>query len=485
MSFLRPGALCVALAAAFPAVASAASDADLKQLRQQLRELRDSYQQRIEALERRLAETEQRAAGAATAAAAAGSTATTAVQSVAKVEAQAAEAQAVAASVASRPVSASAFNPSVSLIIDSKFTRFQRDPGGYRIDGFIPSGGEVGPPRKGFSLGESELAFSANVDHLFRANARFALAEDDGAGVVEVEEVNVETLGLSSGLKVKAGRFLSGVGYLNQQHPHEWDFADAPLAYKAFFGYRLQNDGVQLRWVAPTDLFLELGTEVASGQKFPGAERNRNGAGLWTAFAHLGGDIGTSSAWQVGLSHVRTNPRERGFEDGADATGTALAHSFSGRSQTWIADFVYKWAPNGNSSVTNLKVQGEDFQRRETGDLNYDIGGLTEASSAARFRQSGSYLQAVYQFMPRWRVGVRGDWLDSGTANLGSLDPAGLPLLAGYNASRQSAMLDWSPSEFSRLRLQLARDKSRRDESDNQIWLQYIMSLGAHGAHKF
>ncbi|WP_398306647.1 TonB-dependent receptor [Zoogloea sp.] len=485
MSFLRPGALCVALAAAFPAVASAASDADLKQLRQQLRELRDSYQQRIEALERRLAETEQRAAGAATAAAAAGSTATTAVQSVAKVEAQAAEAQAVAASVASRPVSASAFNPSVSLIIDSKFTRFQRDPGGYRIDGFIPSGGEVGPPRKGFSLGESELAFSANVDHLFRANARFALAEDDGAGVVEVEEVNVETLGLSSGLKVKAGRFLSGVGYLNQQHPHEWDFADAPLAYKAFFGYRLQNDGVQLRWVAPTDLFLELGTEVASGQKFPGAERNRNGAGLWTAFAHLGGDIGTSSAWQVGLSHVRTNPRERGFEDGADATGTALAHSFSGRSQTWIADFVYKWAPNGNSSVTNLKVQGEYFQRRETGDLNYDIGGLTEASSAARFRQSGSYLQAVYQFMPRWRVGVRGDWLDSGTANLGSLDPAGLPLLAGYNASRQSAMLDWSPSEFSRLRLQLARDKSRRDESDNQIWLQYIMSLGAHGAHKF
>jgi hypothetical protein len=218
------------------------------------------------------------------------------------------------------------------------------------------------------------------VDHLFRANARFALAEDDGAGVVEVEEVNVETLGLSSGLKLKAGRFLSGVGYLNQQHPHEWDFADAPLAYKAFFGYRLQNDGVQLRWVAPTDLFLELGTEVASGQKFPGAERNRNGAGLWTAFAHLGGDIGTSSAWQVGLSHVRTNPRERGFEDGADATGTALAHSFSGRSQTWIADFVYKWAPNGNSSVTNLKVQGEYFQRRETGDLNYDVGGLAEAS---------------------------------------------------------------------------------------------------------
>lgn len=481
MAFLRLAALCVALAAAFPAAAFAASDADLKQLRDQLRELRDTYQQRIDALEKRLAAAEARSASASTAAVEAGTTASEAIRSVAEV-------RATADSAARRPASASTFNPAVSLIIDSKLTRFQRDPSAYRIDGFIPSGGEIGPPRKGFSLGESELAFSANVDHLFRGNARFALAEDDGAGVVEVEEVNVETLALPSGLKMKAGRFLSGVGYLNQQHPHEWDFSDAPLAYKAFFGYRLQNDGVQLRWVAPTELFLELGAEAANGGKFPGAERNANGAGLWTAFAHLGGDIGESSAWQVGLSHVRANPRARGFEDGADhATGAALQHSFSGSSQTWIADFVYKWAPNGNSRERYLKVQGEYLQRRETGELSYnlDADGVAAASSAARFRQSGSYLQAVYQFMPHWRVGVRGDWLRSGTADLGGLDPAGLPILAGYNPTRQTAMVDWSPSEFSRLRLQLARDKSRNGEADNQVWLQYVMSLGAHGAHKF
>jgi hypothetical protein len=45
-------------------------------------------------------------------------------------------------------------------------------------------------------------------------------------------------------------------------------------------------------------------------------------------------------------------------------------------------------------------------------------------------------------------------------------------------------MVDWSPSEFSRLRLQLARDKSRTARPTTR-WLQYIMSLGAHGAHKF
>ena len=479
MFSLRPAALCVALAAASPGAAFSAGDADIKQLREQLRELRDSYQQRIDALERRLAETEMRAATAASAAAAAGSTAGEAVRSVARVEAVAAETRA-----AVQPASESAFNPQVSLIIDSKFTRLQRDPSAYRIDGFIPSGGEVGPPRKGFSLGESELAFSANVDHLFRGNARFSLAEDDGAGVVEVEEVNVETLALPTGLKLKAGRFLSGIGYLNQQHPHEWDFSDAPLAYKAFFGYRLQNDGVQLRWVAPTPLFFELGAEAANGGKFPGAERKANGAGLWTAFAHLGGDIGDSSAWRVGLSHVRVQPRERGFEEGADAAGNPLLHTFSGRSQTWIADFVYKWAPNGNATERYLKVQGEYLWRRETGELAYDVGGAGVASDA-RFRQSGSYLQAVYQFMPHWRVGVRGDWLRSGTADLGTLGSADLPILGAYNPSRQTAMVDWSPSEFSRLRLQLARDKSRNGEADNQLWLQYVMSLGAHGAHKF
>jgi hypothetical protein len=46
-------------------------------------------------------------------------------------------------------------------------------------------------------------------------------------------------------------------------------------------------------------------------------------------------------------------------------------------------------------------------------------------------------------------------------------------------------MLDWSPSEFSRLRGQYAWDESRLDERDRQFQLQYIYAIGAHGAHKF
>ncbi len=46
-------------------------------------------------------------------------------------------------------------------------------------------------------------------------------------------------------------------------------------------------------------------------------------------------------------------------------------------------------------------------------------------------------------------------------------------------------MLDWSPSEFSRLRAQYNRDNSRLNGTDNQWTLQYILSMGSHGAHLF
>jgi hypothetical protein len=93
--------------------------------------------------------------------------------------------------------------------------------------------------------------------------------------------------------------------------------------------------------------------------------------------------------------------------------------------------------------------------------------------------------------MPRWRVGYRYDTVRHGTLDNGivsnGLGPtaADFPLLADYNPSRNTAMVDFSPSEFSRLRLQFSADKSRMGVTDNQVMLQYIQSIGPHGAHKF
>src|SRR6058998_2728194 len=78
------------------------------------------------------------------------------------------------------------------------------------------------------------------------------------------------------GLVPKFGRFFSGLGYMNEQHQHAWDFIDAPLAYQAFLGGQYANDGLQVKWVAPIEHFVELGAEVGNGDNFPGSPRNKN-----------------------------------------------------------------------------------------------------------------------------------------------------------------------------------------------------------------
>ena len=54
-----------------------------------------------------------------------------------------------------------------------------------------------------------------------------------------------------------------------------------------------------------------------------------------------------------------------------------------------------------------------------------------------------------------------------------------------FNPQRYSVMFDYTPSEFSRFRLQYQQSKLQPDVTDNQWFLQYILTLGAHGAHKF
>ena len=464
--------LCVmALAVAWGSPSTGrAQDAELSKLREEVRQLRQAYESRIQALERRLQETEAKAGKAETAAA------------------QSASASVVAPASGQRSAPG-AFNPDISLILQGTVASSSRDPRTHRITGFAPSGGEVAPPRRGLSLAETELILSASIDPYFRGQLAAALTPENE---LEVEEAYFQTLSLGRGFTLKGGRFLSGIGYQNEIHQHAWDFQDAPLAYKAFLGGRLNDDGLQLRWVAPTDHFIELGAEFGRGRAFPATDRNRNSvANAWTLFAHTGGDVGASIAWRAGVSYLRAQPRERGYED-LDAAGVSVANTFSGKSSMWVLDGVLKWAPNGNTSQTNFKLQGEYFRRAESGSLTYDTqsASLGTQSDTYNSRQTGWYLQGVYQFMPRWRVGYRYDQLNPGSTSIGlvssgALAIADFPLLAANKPKRNTLMFDWSPTEFSRLRLQLARDTSRLGEPDNQAILQYIMSLGAHGAHKF
>jgi len=377
------------------------------------------------------------------------------------------------------PASAGSFNPAVSLILSGIYADLSHDPADYRITGFpMPPAAEIGPGQRGFSLAESELGVYANIDPYFYGGLNYSLHPDDTASV---EEAFIQTIALSNGFTVKAGRFFSDIGYLNSQHSHVWDFVDAPLVYQAFLGTQFGDDAVQLKWLAPTDTFLEVGTELGRGRAFPGSDRDKNGAGAATLFAHVGGDVGFSNSWRAGLSLLNTSPRDRQFVE-TDLAGNDALNSFSGHSRTYIVDAVWKYAPNGDPVYTNFKLQAEYMRRHEDGDVIYDVDG---AANAAQYdaKQSGWYAQGVYQFRPYWRVGLRTDRLDHGSVDYVA-NNANLPRY-DFNPSRNSVMVDYTPSEFSRIRLQLSQDKARQGVTDRELFLQYQMSLGAHGAHAY
>ncbi|MEK9134188.1 MAG: hypothetical protein AAB333_04950 [Pseudomonadota bacterium] len=364
----------------------------------------------------------------------------------------------------------SAFNPAISLILNGKLSGFSRRSGTYVLPGFT-LGEETGPGDEGLRLGESELVMSANIDDKFYGQFIAALTPENET---EIEEAFFETFALGGGFTLRGGRFLSAIGYLNPVHAHAWDFADQPLVYRAMLGNQYKDDGVQARWVAPTDVFLELGAEIFRGDNFPAGGAANSGKGTHAVFMHLGGDVGASHAWRLGLSRFDADARNRVT---GDATTPDL---FTGSSTLNGVDFIWKWAPNGNPKQTNFKFQTEYFTRDEDGTFDPASSGTPLTYNG---KQKGWYAQAVYQFMPRWRVGLRYDQLK---ANAVAAALAGTVLdKQGHDPKRASVMVDFSNSEFSRLRFQVNNDESRVNQKDTQWYLQYIMSLGAHGAHAF
>ncbi len=465
----KPFAVAALLAASCGA--QAASDADLAAIRSQIDEMKKSYEQRIAALEQRLAQAE------------------------ADVKARPApqtEARPVMAETSPPAVpatSANAFNPEVSLILQGQYAQMKNVPD-RTITGFWPAGGHddhgKGISTRGFSLNHTELIFSAGIDPYWRGQAIFAVQDE----AVEVEEAWFQSLAIGHGVGLRGGRYRSGIGYLNEQHPHQWDFANAPLMYNALFGQEasFREDGLQLKWLAPTPVFLEFGAEVGRGANFPGTDSNKNGAGAWAVYAHLGDDLGVANSWRAGVSYLKTSASDR-EADFVDINGLQAQGIFNGDTATWLADFVWKWAPNGNPKYQNFKFQSEYFVRQDKGDLtctdNAGVGNAcaTPVTGDYDTRQSGWYAQGVFQFTPEWRAGLRYDQLDSGRQNLGA-NALNLTV-QDYRPKRATAMVDYSWSEFSRVRLQYAQDKSMAGITDNQWIVQYIMSLGAHGVHKF
>jgi hypothetical protein len=443
--------ICSVAALAVPlllgnAPAKAANNSETQAILTEIRALKQSYDSQITKLEKKFSELEK----------------STARQT----------AKSATPATSGRGVRDNSFNPSIGVILNAKAATFSLDAS--EIAGFgIGEEGERG--KEGLSLGETELNFSANVDDKFYGSGTVAIVQEDGEDKIELEEAYIQTLPdapLPEGVRIKAGRAFWTLGYLNDHHAHSDDFTDRPLPYRAFLNKAFNDDGVQVTYILPTDTFAELGGGVFRGDDFPSGSSS-SGLGAWSAFARVGGDFGDNHSWRLGGYTLQSDVNSR--------TSNEDTVTFAGQSDLYATDLRYTWAPTGNPRQRELILQAEYFYRDEDG--TYADSSAGTGNVAFDDGSSGWYAQSVFKFSPAWRAGLRYTQLDAADA------PAGLVGSAldssGHNPHAMSIMGDWTNSEFGRIRLQFSREELAEGRKDNQTYLQYVMSIGAHGAHPF
>jgi len=492
MKQLMTGAVAAAALLA-PIGAGAAADADLAELKTMIQQMKADYEHRIEALESRLEEAE-RAAGEA-----------------------AGKAERASREVAARPApsakqgggrgpvtSGNAFNPRMSVILDGNYYTDGTGGDGTELLGeaFRAGGGHGhghedeggghahGGAETGFNFREAEVWLSATVDPYFDAQA--TLTVDDGGGA-EIEEAFLETRSLPGGLKVKAGKFFSDFGYMNRQHPHEWAFTDQNLAHQNLFGFNLADTGVQVTWLPELPVYTLFGVEVFQGdQERFGAlvededERveldigsEEDGPRLFTGFVKVAPDLGFNHALQLGASVAHASQSQLIGEIEEEEAG------LDGDETLWGLDVVYKYDSPRSYGAGDLMVQGEYLFDTKDMEITAFEDDPTLVGGTRKFKTDGWYLQGWYGFAPRWQFGVRYDALGSTNKVTGTGGGEGFG-----KSDRWTAALTYRPSEFSLLRLQTATAdivtvEDGVSEDFDYVYLQYILSLGSHGAHKF
>lgn len=471
----------LAAASALAPLSVSAAD-DLQSLREEIAQMKQLYEQRIAALETRLQEAETRPAMSA-------------------------------AAPSGQVNSGSAFNPQMSLILDGVYFRDNKKGASAEmyenIDGINHGhdheGHAHGELERGFNLRETELVFSATVSPHFDATAMMTVSSE---GDVELEEAYFDTRSLSHGMKLRGGKFLSGIGYLNGQHPHTWDFVDQNLPYRTLLGeHGLLDTGLRLTWLPKTgDWYTQLGIELLQGKEQTFATSGEDtptgrtdgaalagttagalssakaGPRLTTLFAKFGPDLGDNHALQFGGWYAASSQLQE-VHDHTEEDPANLVHALEGKGRAWGLDAVYKYSAGGYGGQGDIKFVGEYLRLNKDLKIAFHENGAL-VGQRRDFTQDGVVVQGSYGFLPHWQAGVRYDV--TGLTN--KLDgPAG-NIWDKNKSDRWTFALTRRIDHFSLLRVQASRANlwvEGGKENVNQIFVQYQHSLGAHGAHAF
>ena len=290
---------------------------------------------------------------------------------------------------------------------------------------------------EGMQVQEVEVQFGSFVDPYLKADVILAMHGTEG---IELEEGFVTTLGLGTGLSLKAGKFYADFGKHNLLHTHLFQFVDPPLVATRLLGAEGLNEvGAGLSWLVPASWYVELSGQVLNGDNevFAGP----NGEDL----AYLGHvksfwDLGASTTLELGGSYAAGKNR---FDELSRLAG---------------GDLTLRWRPARRAVYRSLTLQAEYlYASRDQGALRNEEGGL--------------YALAQYQFARRWWGQAR-------------YDLVGLPKEAEERDYRVSGLLAFAASEFSALRLQYNR-LHEVGEGIDEFFLQFNFTIGSHPAHRY
>jgi hypothetical protein len=303
-------------------------------------------------------------------------------------------------------------------------------------------------PAPPLEMHESEASFQAIVDPYARADFFFAFGPEG----VEVEEGYFTFPTIPGGLLLKVGKKRAAFGKVNTLHNHVLPWTDRPVVINNLVGGEegIGDAGFSIASLIRNPwIFLEATGEVYRGESedlFTPSKR-----GDLSYVGHLRGyqDITENTNIDLGASYARGH-NASGVVDDIDV----------GRFVTdlWGVDATLRWRPLQRSIYNSFTGRSElIWSRRE------QPGGPQNAF--------GYYVSGDYQFARRWFAGGRYD--RSERAEDDGRD------------SGQSLLLTYWPSEFSQIRGQYRRIRYDEGPVANELLFQFLISIGAHGAHPF
>ena len=213
---------------------------------------------------------------------------------------------------------------------------------------------------------------------------------------IEFEEAYIETLNsylLPDGVNVKLGRAFWTLGSLNAQHSHSDNFADRPLPYRVFLDKAFNDDGAEISYQLPIDMYAVVGAGSFKGNDFPygGVEEGQEENNAQSAYIRVGNKIDDNSSWRAGAYMLTGDVGNR--ETKHEHDGVSETFNFNGESDLIIYDVRY--------SYKNLVLTGEYFSRTETGNLRIQTDGEDDTFGLNDVDSSGWYASAVYEINPK------------------------------------------------------------------------------------